>query len=90
MEATALFSGINLNQWANIVILVSAVIIAVKNIYAFFKKPVDNYYEKSNEAEEKHIEDVLKREMPVLMEKNCQTIIKAIDELKEMTIEQEG
>ena len=30
----------NLNQIANIVILISAFIIAVKNIYAFLKKPV--------------------------------------------------
>lgn len=90
MEATALFSGINLNEWANIVILVSAVIIAAKNIYAFFKKPVDDYYDRANAEEEKHIEAVLKRELPGIMEKNCATIIGAIDELKEMTIEQEG
>lgn len=87
MEATALFSGINLNEWANIVILVSAVIIAAKNIYAFFKKPVDDYYDRANAEEEKHIEAVLKRELPGIMEKNCATIIGAIDELKEMTIE---
>lgn len=90
MEDTAVLSNVNLNQLANIVILVSAVIIAVKNIYAFLRKPVDDYQDRANEAEEKHIETVLKREMPTLMEKNCSVIIGAIDELKEMSIDQEG
>ena len=90
MEDTAVLSNVNLNQLANIVILVSAVIIAVKNIYAFLRKPVDDYQDRANEAEEKHIEAVLKRELPTLMEKNCSVIVGAIDELKEMSIDQEG
>ena len=90
MEATALFSNIDLNSVANLVILISALIIAIKNIYGFIRKPVDDYQERANEAEEQHIENVLKREMPNLMKENCKTIIGAIDELKEMTIEQEG
>jgi hypothetical protein len=34
--------GFSLNELANLIILISAVIIAAKNIYAFFKKPVDD------------------------------------------------
>ena len=60
----------NLNEIANIIVLVSAVIIAVKNIYAFFKKPVDQITEKSHQEEEKRIEVVLDKKMPGLLKVN--------------------
>lgn len=84
MEAMTLLSNI-----ANIVILISAVILAVKNIYAFFKKPVDDIKDKALSEEEKHIEEVLKREVPGLLEANCEVIIGSLKEIKELTIEQE-
>lgn len=84
MEAMTLLSNI-----ANIVILISAVILAVKNIYAFFKKPVDDIKDKALSDEEKHIEEVLKREVPGLLETNCEVIIGSLKEIKELTIEQE-
>lgn len=84
-----LFAGIQINEIANVIILVSAVIIAGKNIIAFFKKPVDDMKDKALTDEEAHIEEVLKRELPTLMEDNCNTIIGGIDELKKITLGQE-
>lgn len=66
MGATAL-ENITLGTVANVIILISAVIIAVKNIYAFIKKPVDSVTAKTRAEEEKRIEDVLKREVPLLL-----------------------
>lgn len=85
-----MFSGINLQEVCNLIILISAVIIAGKNIYGFLKKPVDDLQDRASDAEEKHIEEVLKREVPGLLQSNCKVIIGAIDELKEMTLEQQG
>jgi hypothetical protein len=34
--------GALLNNLASIIVLISGVIIAIKNIYAFFKKPVED------------------------------------------------
>ena len=81
---------LNLNQIANLIILVSAVIIAGKNIFAFFKKPVDDLKESAREDEEKHIEEVLKREMPKLLGDNCKVIMGSLDELKDLTMSQEA
>mgnify|MGYP007012498118 CR=1 FL=1 len=81
---------LNLNQIANIVILISAFIIAVKNIYAFLKKPVDDLKENARQDEEEHVEEILKREMPTLLKENCKTILGALDELKDMTMTQEA
>ena len=61
----------NLNQVANIVILISAFIIAAKNIVGFLKQPVDDL--KASAREE-----------------NCKSIMGALDELKDMTMEQEA
>ena len=58
----------NLNQVANIVILISAFIIAAKNIVGFLKQPVDDLKASAREDEEKHIEEILKREMPGLLQ----------------------
>ena len=81
---------LNLNQIANIVILISAFLIAVKNIYAFLKKPVDDLKENARQDEEEHVEEILKREMPDLLKENCKTILGALDELKDMTMTQEA
>lgn len=80
----------NLNQIANIVILISAFIIAAKNIFGFLKQPVDDLKASAREDEEKHIEEILKREMPGLLQENCKSIMGALDELKDMTMEQEA
>lgn len=70
--------------------MISAIIIALKNIYAFFRKPVDDLQERAKVNEEKHIEKVLEDKMPGLLSKNCEPIIASLNELKEMTIDQEG
>ena len=80
----------NLNQVANIVILISAFIIAAKNIVGFLKQPVDDLKASAREDEEKHIEEILKREMPSLLQENCKSIMGALDELKDMTMGQEA
>lgn len=83
-------AGIPLQDMANIIILISATIIALKTIFAFFKKPVDDLQERVKSNEEKYIEKVLENKMPGLLQQNCKAIIGAIDELKEMTLDQEG
>lgn len=80
---------ITLKTICDVIILVSAVIIAVKTIYGFFKKPVDHLQEKATEKEEAHIEEILNREMPHLLEQNCKTIMGSLNELKEMTLTQQ-
>ena len=79
--------GLNLNETANIIILIGAVIVAFKTIYSFFKKPVDTISQSMKNSEEQHIEEVLKREMPGLLETNCKTIMGSLEEIKKMTLE---
>ena len=67
--------GLTLQQICNLIILVSAVIIAVKNIYGFFKKPVDDLHTKAHEEEEKHIEEVINKKMPGIVQENCNKMI---------------
>lgn len=80
----------DLNVAANIIILISAVIIAIKNIYNFVKKPVDDLKASAYKEEEKHIEEILKRGMPELLVENYNVIMGSLDELKNMTIGQEA
>ncbi len=82
--------SIPMQEICNLIILMSAVIIASKNIYSFFKKPVDDIQERARANEEQHIEQVLENKIPPLLQKNCETIMGSLDELKEMTIDQEG
>ena len=89
MEATALDFHFDLSAAANIIILISAVIVAVKTIYTSLKKPVDDIKDKAQSNEEKHIEDVLKREVPNMLQENCKVIISSLNELKDMTLDQE-
>ena len=79
----------DLNEIANIVVLISAVIIAIKTIYAFFKQPVDQITEKSHKEEEKRIESVLEKKIPGLLEKNQSILMDSLDELKSLTLNQE-
>ena len=82
--------SVPMQKICNLIILMSAVIIASKNIYSFFKKPVDDIQERARANEEQHIEQVLENKIPPLLQKNCETIMGSLDELKEMTIDQEG
>ena len=82
--------NIDLQTLCNIIILISAVIIAAQNIFGFLKKPVNDLKQSAHEDEEKHIEEILKREMPTLLAENCKTIMGSLDELKDMTMEQEA
>lgn len=79
--------SIDLQALCNIIILVSAVIIAAQNIFGFLKKPVDDLKQSARDDEEKHVEEILKREMPTLLAENCKTIMGSLDELKDMTME---
>ena len=104
--------NITLTEVCNIIVLVSAVIIAGKNIWEFFKKPVDDLQVRANAREEEHIEEVIDRRVPELLathsekvkgERNHEEACRAqsikddiiaavegrIDELKNMTVEQD-
>lgn len=81
--------GLTLNEIANVIILISAVIIAIKTIYQFLKKPVDDLAKHSKDNEEKRIEEVFERKVPGLLDKNCEVIINSLKEIKDMTLNQE-
>lgn len=66
--------NIDLNALCNVIILISAVIIAGKNIYAFFKKPVDVLQEHTNLKEEEHIEEVIQRKVPELLTEHWNSV----------------
>lgn len=80
-----MFNNFSLQDLCNVIILVSAVIIAVKNIYGFFKKPVDKIQDHVNEKEEKHIIEVINNTLPNLLEERNTPILDAIQELKVMS-----
>lgn len=84
-----MFSDISLSEVANLIILISAVIVAGKTIYNFFKKPVDDFAQRAHENEGKHIEEVLEEKVPPLLEKNCQVLMSSLDEIKTLTLSQE-
>ena len=79
----------NLNETANLIILISAVIVAIKTIYHFFKKPVDDITDRARKSQDQHIEQVLDEKMPKLLEKNCETLMASLNEIKDMTLSQE-
>lgn len=81
---------INLQALCDIIILISAVLIAAQTIFKFLKKPVDDLKQSARDDEEKHVEEILKREMPSLLAENCKTIMSSLDELKDMTMGQEA
>lgn len=79
----------NLAEICDYLILTGAVIVAIKHIYGFFKKPVDSIKETAKSNEEEHIKQVLQSEMPKLLEENCTVIMASLNEIKEMTLNQE-
>ena len=85
--------NLDLNQTANLIILISAVIIAAKNIWAFIKQPVDAAGKKIKSNSAKHIEEVLDakldEKLPELMSANCSVLMASLDEIKELNINQE-
>ena len=62
-----LFENLTLNEISSFVILIGAVVVAIKNIYGFFKKPVESIQFKTNSREEQHIEEVIERRVPILL-----------------------
>lgn len=85
--------NLNLNETANLIILISAVIIAAKNIWAFIKQPVDAAGKKIKLNSAKHIEEVLdaklEEKIPKLMSKNCDVLMASLNEIKELNLSQE-
>ena len=84
-----MFGGINLQEVCNIIILVSAVIIAGKNIYGFLKKPVDDLHNHAQNAEKKHIEEVLKERLPKEIDKKQEAILDSLEEVKALVLDQQ-
>lgn len=64
----------SLQTLCNAIVLVGAVIIAIKNIYHFFKKPVTDLQEKANTKEEKHIEEIIQKKVPELLIQHGQNV----------------
>lgn len=84
-----MFLGMKLDEICDVIILVSAVIIAWKNIYGFFKAPVVDLQEKARVAEEEHIQEVLEKKLPSIVEKNHESIIDSLEEVKEIVLDQQ-
>ena len=71
-EAINVFS--HLEEMSSAIILIAAVIAAIKTIYGFFKKPVDDLQAKAKRDEEKHIEEVLEKKMPNLLAQHSERV----------------
>ena len=65
-----MLQNLDLQEICNLIILVSAVIIAAKNIYGFLKKPVDTLHDREVDKEEQHIESVIQQRMPKILEEH--------------------
>lgn len=83
-----MFENFSLQEVCNIIILVSAVIIAGKNIYGFFKKPVDGLHTKAEQAEAKRIEKIIEEKAPQIINKNQEDIINSLEEIKALVLDQ--
>lgn len=83
-----MFWGIELQEVCNVIILVSAVIIAAKNIYGFLKKPVDGLHQKSQTAEEKHINEIVEAKVPDMLKKSQEEIADSLEEIKGLVLDQ--
>ena len=53
---------------ADIIILISALCLAITNIYNFIAKPSKKYNKKKYEDEDKHVREVLAKELPAALE----------------------
>ena len=62
-----------LQQICNVIVLVSAVIIAARNIYGFVKAPVDHISRASLRREEERIKAVLEQQIPELFNKQAES-----------------
>ena len=83
-----MFQGINLQEVCNLIILFSAVIIAGKNIYGFLKKPVDDLHERTQSAEEEHIEQVINDKVPKILDQHQEVIVDSLEEIKALVLDQ--
>lgn len=72
----------------NMIVLVGAVILAVKNIYHFFKKPVDSIQQHAEEKEEQHIIAVMDSKIPQLLKDYMAPVMEAITEIKTINLQQ--
>lgn len=85
--------NLNLNEVANLIILISAVIIAAKNIYAFIKAPVDEAGKRIKKVGNRRIEEVLdeklEEKIPPLLARNCEALMTSLNEIKALNISQE-
>ena len=84
-----MFEGIDLQEVCNIIILISAVIVAGKTIYGFFKKPVDDLHNRAQKAEKKHIEEVLADRLPKMVKESQEDIIDSLEEIKGLVLDQQ-
>lgn len=84
-----MFQGINLQEVCNLIILISAVIVAGKTIYGFLKKPVDDLHSQVHKAERQHIEEVLNEKLPEEVEKRQEAIIDSLEEIKGLVLDQQ-
>ena len=84
-----MFQNISLQEVCNVIILVSAVLIAAKNIYGFLKKPVKDLHEHAQAEEEHHIQEVVNKQVPDIVKKNQESIISTLDEIKEILANQD-
>ena len=77
-----MFENLTLQEVCNFIILISAVIIAGKNIYGFFKKPVIDLQDKTKSAEVKRIQKVIADEVPQYIneyaQKEAQTLVDSL------------
>ena len=83
-----MFENIDLQEVCNLIILISAVIIAVKNIYGFLKKPVDDLHERTQSAEEEHIEQVINNKVPKILDQHQEVIVDSLEEIKALVLDQ--
>lgn len=84
-----MFSNLSLQEICNIIILVSAVIIAVKNIYGFLKKPVDDLHGRAQSAEQHRVEEILSKKVPEMVKANQEDIIDSLEEIKGLVLDQQ-
>lgn len=84
-----MFSNLSLQEICNIIILVSAVIIAVKNIYGFLKKPVDDLHGRAQSAEQHRVEEILSKKVPEIVKTNQEDIIDSLEEIKGLVLDQQ-
>ena len=84
-----MFSNLSLQEICNIIILVSAVIIAVKNIYGFLKKPVDDLHGRAQSAEQRRVEEILSKKVPEIVKTNQEDIIDSLEEIKGLVLDQQ-